>query len=159
MNGLHKDLHTKEVPIRQKHPVQIRVIVWENKRVEATRKLTRNFIERKGAGTMKSIISFHLPTRDLTLERAIMFFYICRKSNHSLYLHKNDQTCQIERMTELISFLLTSDDHHILIIIEGNEAKTVMKQLIGYMYAYKTSEEDAKKLSFNTIAKSHHKTY
>lgn len=84
---------------------------------------------------MKSIVSFNIPTYDLTFDRAITFYFICRKSQHSLYLYKNDRTCKIERMTELISFLLTSEEERVLIVVEGHEAKSVMKQLIGYMYS------------------------
>jgi len=106
---------------------------------------------------MKSIVSFNIPTYDFTLDRAITFYFICRKSHHSLYLYKNDQTCRIDRMTELITFLLTSDDDRILIIIEGDEAKNIMKQLIEYMYAKRVPEKvGPKRIAYTTSNENYH---
>jgi phosphotransferase system HPr-like phosphotransfer protein len=87
---------------------------------------------------MKSIVSFNIPTHDFTFDRAITFYFICRNHNHSLYLYKNDQTCKIERVTELITFLLTSEDERVLTVVEGPDAKNIMKQLISYMYSNRT---------------------
>lgn len=84
---------------------------------------------------MKSIVSFNIPTHDFTFDRALTFYFICKQTNHSMYLYRNDQTCRIRRVTELISFLLTSEEKHVLIVIEGHKAKTVMKEIVNYMYA------------------------
>jgi len=90
---------------------------------------------------MKSIVSFNIPTQDFTLSRAITFYFICQKSRHSLYLYKNNETCRIDRMTELITFLLTADDERILIVIEGDQAEAILKQLITTVFSKRLPQQ------------------
>ncbi|MFC4617160.1 hypothetical protein ACFO4N_00295 [Camelliibacillus cellulosilyticus] len=84
---------------------------------------------------MKSIVSFNVPIKDFNFVRAINFYFLCRKSGHNIYLYMSGKVSRIERMTQWVTFLLTSENERLLVVIEGHDAEITMKRLIKYLYS------------------------
>jgi len=79
---------------------------------------------------MRNIVSFNFPICDFTFEKFIDFYFICRSSDHDMYLYKDGKICRIERMTELVAFVLTSAEERLWVVVEGEQTLGILKHII-----------------------------
>ncbi|WKB34989.1 hypothetical protein QS257_14620 [Terrilactibacillus sp. S3-3] len=69
---------------------------------------------------MGSIVSFKLNPSKLKLVHFIDFYGYCEKRGQTIYVYGQNKAHKIERLSELLSFLLFSHDEECLIVIEGS---------------------------------------
>ncbi|TCP30574.1 hypothetical protein EV207_105103 [Scopulibacillus darangshiensis] len=78
---------------------------------------------------METIVSIKVAPSQLLLVDLIDFYFICERSLQNIYLYHKGKACKMSRMTELLTFILTTKEKELLVIIEGIDAKQTKKYL------------------------------
>ncbi|MGC4377627.1 hypothetical protein WD019_11895 [Fictibacillus sp. Mic-4] len=79
---------------------------------------------------MNNIISFKVLSSSIPLPKIIKFHEICQQyQDCTVYVYKNKETCIVESMTKLVSFILNLRGRDFLVIIEGEEVKSAYRAI------------------------------
>lgn len=71
---------------------------------------------------MKQIVSWKVSSPSWTIGKIIEFYRLCQILKSDIYLCSNEITCDARDLSKLVSFILTSKNQDILLIVEGKDA-------------------------------------
>lgn len=71
---------------------------------------------------MKQIVSWKVSSPSWTMGKIVEFYRLCQILKSDRYLCSKEITCDARDLSKLVSFMLTSKNQDILLIVEGKDA-------------------------------------